>query len=165
MIFLSTRQASHRDFMGAILNSGVSRSKIGDIIVLDTRGAQVIVNADIAQFIQTAVPSVRNVTVRMESCPLEEIEIPLKRVKELQSVEASMRLDAVVSAGFGLSRTKLAAMARTGLVSVNYKEAKAPHKNVKSGDIVSVRGVGKLEIGECSMTSKGKHRIQMKRYT
>lgn len=156
--------ASHRDFMGAILNAGVSRSKIGDILVLDTRGAEVIVSADIADFIQGAVSSVRNVSVRLERCPCEEIEIPPKRVKELQSVESSMRLDAVVSAGFKVSRSKLADMARSGLVFVNYKEVKAPAKNVKTGDIVSVRGIGKLEIGECSLTSKGRYRIEMKRY-
>lgn len=151
--------------MGAILNSGVSRSKIGDIIVLDTRGAQVIVREDIANFLQGAVTSVRNVTVRVERCQLEEIEIPPKRVKQLQTVESSMRLDAVVSAGFNISRTKLANMSRSGLVFVNYKEAKAPHKNVKSGDVVSIRGVGKLEVGETSTTAKGRYRIEMKRYT
>ncbi|MGH2413006.1 MAG: YlmH/Sll1252 family protein, partial [Microcystaceae cyanobacterium] len=35
--------ATHRDFLGAILGTGIVRDKIGDIIVLGERGAQVIV--------------------------------------------------------------------------------------------------------------------------
>lgn len=150
--------------MGAILSAGVTRRKIGDIIVLDTRGAQVIVCADIAGFLQTSVTSVRNVRVTVENYPLEQIEIPPKRVKEIQSVEASMRVDAVVSAGFNISRSKLAAMAKSGLVFLNYKEVKTPAKTLKTGDVVSVRGVGKLEIGDCTTTAKGRFRIEMKRY-
>lgn len=150
--------------MGAVLNAGISRSKVGDIIMLENRGAQAIVHADIAEFLQGTVTTVRDINVRVEKHSLDDIEIPLKRVKELQSVEASMRLDAVVSAGLNVSRSKLAAMARNGLVFVNYKAVKAPAKTLKTGDVVSVRGVGKLEIGEHSETAKGRYRITMKRY-
>lgn len=155
---------SHRDFMGAVLNAGISRQKIGDIIVLEGRGAQVMANAEVVEFLQGAVTSVRQVSVQVQVADEGELEVPEKRVKEMQSVESSMRLDAVVSAGFKLSRSKFANMVRSGLVNVNYKEMKAPAKCVKSGDVVSVRGVGKLEIGECSTTSKGRYRISMKKY-
>lgn len=157
-------KASHRDFMGAVLNAGISRQKIGDIIVQENSGAHVIVHEDIAPFLQTAVTSVRSVKVVIEIAPTSELNIPPKRVKEVQSVESSMRLDAVVSAGFNLSRSKLADMTRSGLVSLNYKEMRSPAKSVKTGDIVSVRGVGKLEIGECSTTSKGRFRVTMKKF-
>lgn len=156
--------ASHRDFMGAVLGAGISRQKVGDIIVLDQRGAEVIVHADVAPFLESAVTQVRQVKVSVQQCAFSELEIPPQRIKEVQSVEASMRMDAVVSAGFKLSRSKLADMARGGMVQVNYREVRSPAKNVSSGDIVSVRGVGKLEIGEVSTTSKGKFRVMMKRY-
>lgn len=150
--------------MGAVLNAGVSRQKVGDIIVLGTRGAQVIVNEDVAQFLQNCVTSVRQVKVDVQISKMDELEIPEKRVKEIQNVESSMRMDAVVSGGLKLSRSKFADMVRSGLVNVNYKVMKAPAKCVKSGDVVSVRGVGKLEIGDCSTTSKGRYRIMMKKY-
>lgn len=157
-------EASHRDFLGAVLNAGISRQKVGDILVQEERGAHVIVQEDVGAFLQTVITSVRNVEVMVEIGPVSELEIPPKRVKEIQSVESSMRLDAVVSAGFKLSRSKLADMTRSGLVRINYKEIRSPSKNVKSGDVVSVRGVGKLEIGECSTTSKGRFRVAMKKY-
>lgn len=156
--------ASHRDFMGTILGAGVNRETIGDILVLDNRGAQAIVTTEMSSFLVSSITSVRSVKVAVDVVSLEDIEIPPKRVKELQSVETSMRLDAVVSGGLGMSRTKMADLTRRGLVFLNYREARSPSKTVKTGDIVSVRGVGKLQIGESSTTSKGKYRIEMKKY-
>lgn len=150
--------------MGAVLNAGISRSKVGDILMFEDRGAQVVVHADVADFLQASVTTVRDISVQVQRHPLDDIEVAPKRLKELQSVEASMRLDAVASAGFNVSRSKLATMSRSGLVFVNYKEVKSPAKNLKTGDIVSVRGVGKLEIGDCSLTAKGRYRVAMKRY-
>ncbi len=48
--------ATHRDFLGAILGTGLVRDKIGDIIVLGERGAQVIVVPEIAEFLETSLP-------------------------------------------------------------------------------------------------------------
>lgn len=150
--------------MGAVLHAGVSRGKIGDILVEEGVGAQVVAHADVAAFLEAQLVSVRDVSVRVERRPLEEIRVPERRVKLIQTVEASMRIDAVVSAGFRISRSKLATMAKSGLVFLNYTGVKGPAKNVKEGDVVSVRGVGKLKIAECSMTSKGRYRISMERY-
>lgn len=150
--------------MGAVLNAGISRQKIGDIVVQGQSGAHVIVHQEIAPFLQSSVTTVRNVNVSTDITSVDELQLPPMRIKEIQSVESSMRMDAVISAGFKISRSKLADMARSGLVSVNYKELRSPAKTVKSGDVVSVRGVGKLEIGECNTTAKGRYRIQMKKY-
>lgn len=150
--------------MGAILNAGISRRKVGDIIVLDTRGAQVIVSNDVGTFLESTVCSVRKVRVGVKRMDLQDMEMVTRRVKEVQSVENSMRLDAIVSAGLSVSRSKIADMSRSGLVFVNYKEVRTASKNLKAGDVVSVRGVGKLEIGGFSSTAKGRYRVEMKRY-
>eukprot|EP00177_Eucheuma_denticulatum_P000010 GFKZ01000020.1.p1 GENE.GFKZ01000020.1~~GFKZ01000020.1.p1 ORF type:complete len:174 (+),score=33.43 GFKZ01000020.1:130-651(+) len=155
---------SHRDFMGAVLNAGVNRGKVGDIIVLEGRGAQVMVCKEVADFLKGAITSVRNVKVEVRQMEWEEMELPERRVKEVMSVEKSLRLDAVVSAGLKMSRTKLADMIKSGLVFLNYKVAKGGGKLVQTGDVVSVRGVGKVEIGEWETTAKGRYRIVMKRY-
>lgn len=49
-------------------------------------------------------------------------------VEQMQSVEASMRLDAVASAGMGMSRGKVKDMIEGGDVLVNWKEVR-PGKN------------------------------------
>lgn len=156
--------ASHRDFLGALLGAGVTRQKVGDIIVLGDRGCQTIVSKDVAEFLSVSVTSVRSVPVKIERIDWGLLEVRAPSVKEMNIVEASMRLDAVASAGFSMSRSKFAEMVRAGDCQINYKQATSPAKLLKTSDVVSLRGKGKLEVGETSLTSKGRHRVQITRY-
>jgi photosystem II S4 domain protein len=155
--------ASHRDFLGAILGSGITRQKVGDIIVQGDRGCQAVVSADIAEFLQTTLTSVRSVPVKVERIEWERLDVRSPSVKELTMVEASMRLDAVASAGFSMSRSKLNGMIKAGDCQVNYQAVSSPSKALKEGDAVSIRGKGKLTVGEVTLTAKGRYRIQVTR--
>lgn len=159
----SLSAVSHRDFLGAVLGCGINRTKVGDILI-NENGAHALLVTDVLPLVEMAVTSVRDVKTQTRSLAVSDVRVPERRMKHVTSVENSLRLDAVVSAGLKVSRGKLADMVRGGLVQVNYREVKAPAKNVKEGDVVSVRGVGKLEIGGWESTSKGRYRIEMKKY-
>ena len=156
--------ATHRDFLGAILGTGLVREKIGDIIVLGERGAQVIVLPEIVEFLETALVQVRSVPVKTRRIDLSELKIRPPQKKELTTVEASMRLDAIASAGFGMSRSKMAEAISSGDVRVNWKELTQPSHTVQPGDLISVRGKGRLEVGEVTVTKKQRYRVQLTRY-
>lgn len=79
-------------------------------------------------------------------------------------MEASLRLDAVGSAGFGMSRSKLKEMIEGGEVMVNWKETKSAAYTVKAGDLVTVRGKGRLEITEVQTTAKERYRVKMTKF-
>ena len=72
--------------------------------------------------------------------------------------------DAIASAGFGMSRSKMAGMISGGDVRVNWKDITQTSYNVKAGDLVAVRGKGRLEIGEVSVTKKQRFRVDLVRY-
>jgi photosystem II S4 domain protein len=156
--------ASHPDFLGAILGCGITRAKVGDIIVIGDRGAQVIVGADVVECLTSTLTSVRTVTVRVERIEWDALQVRPPSVKEMTVVEASMRLDAVASAGFGMSRSKLADLVKSGACQKNYVQVTQPAKAVQTGDVISVRGRGKLEIGETSITAKKRFRVNLKRF-
>lgn len=156
--------ASHPDFLGSILGCGITRQKVGDIVVLGDRGAQVIVSADVVDFLCGALSSVRSVSVRVEAISWDALQVRPPSVKEMTVVEASMRLDAVASAGFGMSRSKLADLVKSGACQRNYVAVTQPAKAVQTGDVISVRGKGKLEVGETSITAKKRFRINLKRF-
>lgn len=164
--FLFEKNISHPDFLGSVLGCGIgiSRQKVGDIIVLGDRGAQVIVSSDVVDFLTGALTQVRTVSVRVERIEFSDLQVRPPSVKEMTVHEASMRLDAVASAGFGMSRSKLVDLVKSGACQRNYQLITHPAKAVKSGDIISVRGRGKLEIGETSLTAKKRFRIQIKRF-
>ncbi len=156
--------ATHRDFLGAMLGTGIVRDKVGDIIVLGERGAQVIVVPEMVDFLTTSLTQVRTVSVKTQQIELNELKIRPPQKKEMTTVEASMRLDAIASAGFGMSRSKMADAIAAKDVRVNWKEVTQASHNVKSGDLISVRGKGRLEVGEVSLTKKQRYRVDLVRY-
>ncbi len=156
--------ATHRDFLGAILGTGIIRYKVGDIIVLGERGAQVIVIPEIVTFLETSLTQVRSVPVKTRQIEFSELKIRPPQKKEITTVEASMRLDAIASAGFGMSRSKMSNAIAGGDVRVNWKEVTQASYNLRAGDLVSVRGKGRLEIGDVALTKKQRYRINLVRY-
>lgn len=119
---------------------------------------------EVAEYVMTALASVRSVPVKNKAIPLKELGVRPPVTKEMQSVEASMRLDAVASAGMGMSRSKLKDMIESGDVLVNWKETKSANSLLKGGDIVTIRGKGRLEVNEVETTSKGKFRVKMTKF-
>lgn len=75
-----------------------------------------------------------------------------------------MRLDAIASAGFGVSRSKMADLITGGDVRVNWKDVSQASHIVKPGDLIAIRGKGRLEIGEVAVTKKDRYRIQLTRF-
>jgi RNA-binding protein YlmH len=49
-------------------------------------------------------------------------------------------------------------------VRVNWKEITQASFSVKAGDLISVRGKGRLEVGEIAVTKKQRYRVQLTRY-
>jgi RNA-binding protein YlmH len=82
----------------------------------------------------------------------------------MTTVEASLRLDAITSAGFGISRSKMAEAIAAKDVRVNWKDITQASYNIKSGDLITFRGKGRLEVGEIAVTKKERYRVQLTRY-
>jgi photosystem II S4 domain protein len=156
--------ATHRDFLGAMLGAGIVREKTGDVIVLGERGAQAIVIPEIAEFLEMSLQQVRSVPVKTQRIDLSELKIREPKKKESTTVEASLRLDAIASAGFGMSRSKMSDLIDGGDVRVNWKDITQSSYQVKSGDLIAVSGKGRLEVGEIAITKKERYRVQLTRH-
>jgi photosystem II S4 domain protein len=155
---------THRDFLGAMLGCGIVRDKTGDIIVLGEQGAQAIVAPELVEFLETNLTQVRSVPVKTRRIDFSELKIREPKKKELVTTEASLRLDAIASAGFGMSRSKMVDLISSGDVRVNWKEIGRSDYALKAGDLVAIRGKGRLEIGEVAITKKERYRINLTRY-
>jgi RNA-binding protein YlmH len=75
-----------------------------------------------------------------------------------------MRLDAVASAGFGMSRSKMVELIDAGDVRVNWKTITQASHPLNTGDLVAIRGKGRLEIGDVAVTKKERYRVNLTRY-
>jgi photosystem II S4 domain protein len=156
--------ASHPDFLGAILGTGIVRDTVGDIIVLGEQGAQVLVEPEILDHLQLHLQQVRSVPVTVTPISLDQLRIPPPRTKSITTFEASLRLDALGSAGFGLSRSKMADEISKGEVRVNWKTVTQPSYALSVADLIAVRGRGRLQVDEIAETKKGRYKVAMTRF-
>ncbi len=155
--------ATHRDFLGAILGCGIERQKVGDVNVLGEKGAQAIIVPELLEYLQLHFTQVRTVPVKVNAIAIDELKIRVPQTKELTSTEASLRLDAIASFGFGMSRSKMVDLINGDDVRVNWKPVTQPNFQLKSGDLVAIRGKGRLTIGDIMITKKERYRVQMTR--
>jgi RNA-binding protein YlmH len=107
---------------------------------------------------------VRTVPVQLEAIPLAQLQWPASRSpRRLSSVEASLRLDAVASAGFGLSRSRMVELIRSGAVRLNWRPVSTPSRELSQGDRVRVEGRGELQIMEIQITKRDRWRLVIER--
>ncbi|XP_078427980.1 RNA-binding S4 domain-containing protein [Wolffia australiana] len=155
---------AHGDFLGAILGTGIVRDKVGDILLQGEKGAQVLIVPELVDFIVSTLVKVGNVSVSCTEIPLLALEYEPPRTKSLRTVEASLRVDALASAGFKISRSKLVGMISNGDVRVNWSTVTKNGAALKTGDLISVSGMGRLKVGEIVETRKGKFSVELIKY-
>lgn len=146
---------THRDFLGALLNLGIERSTLGDIIIRDNVG-YVFALENIAEFITGGLSRVKRTDVR--AAVTDEIpEGELYKTEQKRIQIQSERIDAVVAKVYSLSRDESQALIRRSLVFVNGRVRDSVSYVPKEGDKVSVRGHGRfIYRGFDSTSRKGK---------
>lgn len=145
--------AGHRDYLGAILNLGIQRAKIGDLLIAGD-GAQVILCPELKEFVQANLISVGSSPVTIQEIDPEQVNIPDRREKVIKTTVASLRLDALAALGFGESRSKMAREIKAEKVKVNWKPTRSPDQMLHPGDVVAMRGRGRVEFREITGQSK-----------
>ncbi|KAJ8764696.1 hypothetical protein K2173_007785 [Erythroxylum novogranatense] len=136
---------SHGDFLGSVLGTGIGQ-----------RGAQILLVPELVDFVMSSLDKVGNVSVSCSKIPLLALEYEPPRTNSFRAIEASLRVDALASAGFKISRSKLVDLISNGDVRVNWTTVTKNNTTLKTGDIVSVSGKGRLK--------KGKFAVELIRY-
>lgn len=148
-------ELSHRDFLGALMNLGIDRSTLGDIVIRDNEG-YLFCTAGIAPFIAENLAKVRHTSVR---CEMTE-ELPGERQEDLSEIKiqvSSERIDGVLAKVYHLSRSDSAELFRQKKVFVDGRLCENSSYLLKPGDKVSARGYGKfIYTGQAGMSRKGK---------
>lgn len=159
-----SEELGHRDYLGAILNLGVDRSVVGDILIKDKQAWFFCLHKMSDFFIENLV-SVRHTTVLTERVAQAE-EIPEPQFQPINGTCASVRLDALIALAFQTSRSSMVSFIEGGLVFVNGKLITSNGYEPKEGDIISVRGKGRFIFdGVSRQTKKGRLGVRLRKYT
>jgi RNA-binding protein YlmH len=150
---------THRDYLGALLGLGIKREKIGDLIITPNC-CQVIMDADLAQYVKLNLAKVGNNQVTVSEIDKPGLDIPSESIAEVITSVASLRLDAVLAAGFNFSREKAAQYIKGEKVKLNWLSVIGVAKQVKEGDLISCRGIGRIKIAQVlGETKKGRQKV------
>ena len=145
----------HRDFLGALMNLGIERSTLGDIILKDNVG-YLFCTETIAPFIIENLTKVKHTSVLCE----ETTELPPIGKEDLSEVKIqipSERIDSVVAKVYHFSRSESVEYFRQKKIFVNGRLCENNSYFLKPADVVTVRGCGKFIFeGAAGLSKKGK---------
>lgn len=146
-------ELSHRDVLGSIMNLGMEREKLGDILIKDKK-IWVMCLPAMAELIMRDLSRIKHTSV---ICCIEEVipEALVPKYEEVQMQAASERIDGIVAKLCKLSRSAAATLFVDGKIAVNGRENRNHSYMLKEQDIISVRGYGKYRyIGISGHTRK-----------
>ena len=156
------KSVSHKDYLGAIMNLGITREKIGDIIIHDNL-CQIVVSNDICDFIIMNLNKVSRNNVRTFEISKADVLESAQNYKDISFTVSSDRLDCVISGIYNISRQESMKYINGERVHVDYEKILTPSKEIKSQSLISVRGKGRaivVQVGD--VTKKGRIKIEAK---
>ena len=154
---------THRDFLGAIMNLGIERDVLGDIVIIDNVG-YIFAAEDMAGYIADSLTKVGRTDMKVsiaDSLPEGE----LYRTEQKTVQVSSERLDAIIARVFSLSREDAQTLFKKRLVFADGREIDSSSYTPKEKEKISVRGHGRfIYLGYKSFSKKGKMNVLVELY-
>ena len=155
----------HRNYLSGIIKVGIKREKAGDIIVSDD-GADILVKAETAETLKKELGTLtRFENSKMEIIDISDVRKQEIKLEEISIIVPSLRLDNFVSDLARTSRSKAAQIIDSERVFINGQNEKKTSKQVKLGDIITIRGKGRFVVKEFSgSTRSGRTVVKIEKY-
>ncbi|OLS42030.1 RNA-binding protein [Bacillus sp. MRMR6] len=149
----------HPQVLGSLMSLGLKRGKFGDILVQDGT-IQFFCASEIRDYIRTNLESIGRASVELKELTIKEAVLTENSWMENTITVTSLRLDTIVSGINNLSRQKSQLFIQQGLVRVNWTLIENSSFDCAEGDLISVRGYGRVKILSIEgRTKKDKWRI------
>ncbi len=156
---------THREYLGAVIKLGVKREKVGDIIV-DNDGADIIIDKDISKFLEQNLGELTRFsksTITVEN--IEKLRPVHIKKEELEIIVSSLRLDNIISELARCSRNKALDIINMERVFINFQNETKKTKQIKVGDMITIRGKGRFYIKEIiGQTKSGRMIIKIEKF-
>ncbi len=144
-------EVSHRDVLGSVMGLGIKREKVGDILVGNP--IYIVVSDDISEYLTLHWNKIGNKPAEVTAF-YGMLTAPEKKQKTIWDTVASLRLDAVCAAAFGLSRSNAVKLIQQQRVFVNYEMNDNVSHILKGGETLSAKGFGKAVLEEVAGKSR-----------
>ena len=154
---------NHRDYLGALMNLGIERDQIGDIMTGE-KEAYIFTTTEVADMICRELIRIRHTSVKCELVNGADCDIR-PRFEEASGSVASERTDAILAFVYNLSRAEAQRLIEAEQVFIDGRTAYSGGYDLKVGARVSVRGHGKfIYDGPTGTTRKGRLFIKVRKF-
>lgn len=154
---------THRDILGSLMGLNIKRELIGEILTAEdfavifcTQTAQQIILSELERVGKAGIKKEQGYTGSLPKA---------YRLEYQSGTVSSFRLDCIVSLAINASREKSAGLIESGLVNLNFFEETKISREVKEGDILSIRGYGRFVLTQVgSLSKKGRIHLTIGKY-
>lgn len=154
---------NHRDYLGSLMNLGIERDQIGDILTGD-KEAFVFATTEIAEMICKELVRIKHTSVKCEKVSSSDCDIR-PAFEEIGGSVASERCDAIIAFVYHLSRNDAQKLIEAESVFIDGRTAYSGGYDLKPGSRVSVRGHGKfIYDGPSGTTRKGRLFVNVRKF-
>lgn len=162
--FHGEESLNHRDILGSLMGLGVARERVGDILV-SPHSADIVAAPGLRDFFLREWDQAGRVRLTVTEIARGALLVPQAQVKVIRDTVSSLRLDAVVSSAFSISRGRAAELIAAGRVNLEHVPCLKPDKPVGEGAVITVRGLGKARVALVGgLTKKGRIGVTIERY-
>lgn len=157
---------THRDYLGALMNLGIERNLLGDIII-QNKCTYLFCMEHIADFITNNLFTVKHTNMRVEICDASDSELinSFSTLQPLEIISASSRIDAVTASITKLSRSSVIELFKARKIFVNGIVCENHSAQLKNKNILVIRGYGKyIYEGEGKTTKSGRIYVKLMHY-
>ena len=147
---------THRDILGSLMGLGITREKLGDILIAG-HSADVVVSPSLAEFLLREWDSAGRVRLAVSRIGREELTVPEVEATQVRDTVPSLRLDA--------SRGRAGELIAAGKVNLDHIPCEKPDRQVPEGAVITARGFGKARLAQVGgLTRKGRIGIVIEKY-
>lgn len=156
-------ELTHRDYLGALMNLGIDRSTLGDIVICG-KHAFLFCAEKMADYIMENLDKVRHTGVRCQTAG-QIPESTFSRLERRTVQVGAARADSIIAKIYHLSRSGSVELFRAGKVFVNGRLNENNSGQLHPQDKVSVRGFGRFcFVGISGETRKGRLNVEVDLY-
>lgn len=142
---------THRDVLGAIMNLGIKRDVIGDIIVDETR-IYIYVEDEMQRYLMQHLTQIKRCTINLKLYEGEVIR--QEHIHYQERVVSSLRADVIVACIANVSREKAKNLIKGGKVKVDQVVLEDYDYLCNNNSTISIRGYGRFVL--CDLAKKTK---------
>ena len=155
---VSFEKLTHREIMGSLYNQNIDSEFFVYIIIINNH-YYILVMESIYNLILNSFNMIGSIHIKLKEVDINVLDNFKRKYEKIELIVSSLRIDSIISRVIGISRENIKKKFNDNEVFLNYEVCTKMTKELKDGDIFSIRKYGKYKFGGVIKTSKKNHYI------